>query len=138
MANRKSRYAELAQDPPIEIFELTKMFVEDTHPNKVNLGVGAYKDDSGKPWVLPVVRTVEQQIANDLTLNHEYLPVLGLAEFSNAAVSLILGQSSPAVVNKLSFGIQSLSGTGALKIGFDFLHRQGYKHLYVSNPTWGN
>ncbi len=46
----------------------------------------AYKDDSGKPWVLPVVRTVEQQIANDLTLNHEYLPVLGLPEFTNPAV----------------------------------------------------
>jgi aspartate aminotransferase len=87
---------------------------------------------------LPVVRTVEQQIANDFTLNHEYLPVLGLADFSNSAATLILGNDSPAVVNKLSFGVQSLSGTGALKIGFDFLARNGYKNLYVSNPTWGN
>jgi aspartate/tyrosine/aromatic aminotransferase len=37
-----------------------------------------------------------------------------------------------------AFGIQSLSGTGALKIGFDFLARNGYKTLYVSDPTWGN
>jgi aspartate aminotransferase len=87
--------------------------------------------------VLPVVRTVEQQIANDFTLNHEYLPVLGLADFSNSAVALILGSDSPAVVNKLSFGVQTLSGTGALKTGFDFLFRNGYKNLYVSNPTWG-
>jgi aspartate/tyrosine/aromatic aminotransferase len=36
-----------------------------------------------------------------------------------------------------SFGVQSISGTGALKIGFDFLARNGYKNLYVSNPTWG-
>jgi aspartate aminotransferase len=50
---------------------------------------------------LPVVRTVEQQLANDLTLNHEYLPVLGLVEFTNAAVKLILGADSPAVVNNL-------------------------------------
>jgi aspartate aminotransferase len=119
----KSRFSELTQDPPIEVFELTRQFNEDTHPNKVNLGVGcnlvqiinvifyyilyillffeAYKDDSGKPWVLPVVRTVEQQIANDLTLNHEYLPVLGLPEFTNQAVKLILGADSPAVVNNL-------------------------------------
>jgi aspartate aminotransferase len=87
---------------------------------------------------LPVVRTVEQKLANDLTLNKEYLPVLGLAELSNAAVKLILGPDSPAVVNNLAFGIQSISGTGALKVGFDFLARNGYKVLYVSNPTWGN
>lgn len=61
----------------------------------------AYKDENGKPWVLPVVRTVELQLANDLTLDHEYLPILGLADFSNAAVKLVLGPDSPAVVNNL-------------------------------------
>ena len=133
-----SRFADAIQDPPIEVFELTRAFNEDNHPNKVNLGVGSYKDDNGKPWVLPVVRTVEQQIANDLTLNHEYLPVLGLPEFSNAAAKLVLGSDSPAIVNNLAFGVQALSGTGALRIGFDFLSRNGYKNMYVSNPTWGN
>ena len=51
--------------------------------------------------MLPVVRTVELQLANDLTLDHEYLPILGLADFSNAAVKLVLGADSPAVVNNL-------------------------------------
>lgn len=133
-----SRFSDLTQDPPIEVFELTRQFSEDSHPNKVNLGVGSYKDDNGKPWVLPIVRTVEQQLANDMTLNHEYLPVLGLAEFSSAAVKLILGNDSLAVINNMAFGVQSLSGTGALKIGFDFLARNGYNTLYVSDPTWGN
>ena len=117
-----SRFLDLTQDPPIEVFELTRQFNEDSHPNKVNLGVGckwlllvwkifflylilfffqAYKDDNGKPWVLPIVRTVEQQLANDMTLNHEYLPVLGLGEFSNAAVKLILGNDSLSVINNL-------------------------------------
>jgi aspartate aminotransferase, cytoplasmic len=95
----------------------------------------AYKDDNGKPWVLPVVRTAEKQIANDLTLNHEYLPVLGLPDFTNAAVKLILGN----IANKnTSFGVQSLSGTGALTLGLNFLSKHGYKYLYVSDPTWGN
>lgn len=134
----ESRFSELAQDPPIEVFELTRQFNEDTNPNKVNLGVGAYRDDNGKPWVLPVVRTVEQQIANDLTLNHEYLPILGLQEFTNSAVKLTLGNDSPAVVNNLSFGVQTISGTGALKVGMEFLARTGYTTLYASNPTWGN
>jgi len=98
-----------------------------------------------------------------MTLDHEYLPVLGLADFTNAAVKLILGSDSPAVKNNLvwvickkneicrknklifdhsicfkTFGVQSISGTGALKNGFDFLKRNGYKILYVSSPTWGN
>lgn len=134
----ESIFSELAQDPPIEVFELIRQYNEDTHPNKVNLSVGAYKDDNGKPWVLPVVRTVEQQIANDLTLNHEYLPILGLPEFTTSAVKLVLGNDSPAVVNNLAFGVQTISGTGALKVGLDFLSRNGYSVFYASNPTWGN
>lgn len=111
-------FSEVTQDAPIEVFEITRQFNEDTNPSKVNLGVGgilqqflekkskifieytsAYKDDNGKPWVLPVVRTVEQQVASDLTLDHEYLPVCGLQSFSNAAVKLVLGNDSPAVIS---------------------------------------
>jgi len=138
MSVEASRFGELNQDAPIEVFELTRQHNEDTHPSKVNLGVGSYKDDNGKPWVLPVVRNVEQQIANDLTLNHEYLPVLGLPEFTNSAVKLVLGTDSPAVVNNLAFGVQTISGTGALKVGLDFLFRNGYNVFYASDPTWGN
>jgi aspartate aminotransferase len=133
-----SRFSEITQDPIIEVFDLTRQCNADTNASKVNLGVGAYKDENGKPWVLPVVRTVEMQLAQDPTLNKEYLPVLGLAEFSSAAVKLILGADSPAVVGNLAFGVQTLSGTGALKVGMDFLVRNGYKHIYVSQPTWGN
>lgn len=133
-----SRFAGLSQDPTIEVFELVRQFNEDTHPNKCNLGVGAYRDDNGKPWVLPVVRTVEQQIATDLTLNHEYLPILGLAEFTSAASRLVLGNDSTAIVNNLAFGVQTISGTGALKVAMDFLSRNGYSVIYASDPTWGN
>ena len=69
--------------------------------------ISAYRDDNGKPWVLPVVRTVEQQIANDLTLNHEYLPILGLQEFTNASVRLVLGADSRAIVDNLVMNIIS-------------------------------
>lgn len=134
----ESRFAGLSQDPLIEVFELVRQFNEDPHPNKVNLGVGAYRDDNGKPWVLPVVRTVEQQIATDLTLNHEYLPILGLPEFTNSAVKLILGHDSPAVVSNRAFGVQTISGTGALKVALDFLSRNGYSVFYSSDPTWAN
>ena len=85
--------------------------------------------------MLPVVRTVEQHISYDLTLNHEYLPVLGILEFTNAAVRLALGADSSAVVNSLAFGVQTLSSTGAIKIGLDFLSQNGYKHFYTPDPS---
>ncbi|XP_034254523.1 aspartate aminotransferase, cytoplasmic [Thrips palmi] len=125
--------------PPIEVFALNKSFLEDKHPQKVNLGVGAYRTNEGKPWVLPVVRRTEQQMAANEELNHEYLPVLGLESFSSGATGMLLGSDSPALADGRAFGVQTLSGTGALKVGADFLH----KHLklttfYYSSPTWEN
>lgn len=67
--------------------------------------VPAYRTDDCQPWVLPVVRKVEQKIANDSSLNHEYLPILGLAEFRSCASRLALGDDSPALQEKrVSFG----------------------------------
>ena len=64
----------------------------------------AYRTDEGKPWVLPMVKTVENQIASDLTLNHEYLPVAGLPAFRTAACALVLGKDNPAILeNRVSY-----------------------------------
>lgn len=59
----------------------------------------AYRTEKGQPWVLPVVRTVEKDLANDDALNKEYLPVLGLDAFSSAATKMLLGSDSPAIVD---------------------------------------
>lgn len=66
----------LAPDDPI--FGLQAKYVLDTHPNKLNLGVGAYRDEELNPWILPVVRQVQIQIATDSKENHEYLSIDGL------------------------------------------------------------
>ena len=58
----------------------------------------AYRTDEGQPWVLPVVKSVEAQMAIDPLLNHEYLPILGLPDFCEAASELCLGKDSPALV----------------------------------------
>lgn len=57
----------------------------------------AYRTDEGQPWVLPVVKKVEQKIASDVSLNHEYLPILGLPEFRANASRIALGENSPAI-----------------------------------------
>jgi len=67
----------------------------------------AYRTDEGKPYVLPVVRTVEAQITADHTLDHEYLPIAGLPDFRTAAARLMLGENSRAIVeNRVGFVFQ--------------------------------
>ncbi|XP_057653406.1 aspartate aminotransferase, cytoplasmic [Diorhabda carinulata] len=134
-----SLFNEVELGPPVEVFALTKAFNEDTYDKKVNLGVGAYRTAEGKPWVLPVVRIAEKALANDESLNKEYLPILGLEAFSSAATTMLLGQDAEVVRENKAFGIQSLSGTGALRVGAEFLARVlGKKIFYYSEPTWEN
>lgn len=134
-----SVFSGVEQGPAIEVFALNKSCVEDSNPNKVNLGVGAYRTNEGKPWVLPVVKKAEAKIVADSTLNHEYLPVLGLDSLTRAASGLLLGEDSSAIKEKRAFGIQTLSGTGALRVGAEFLAQTlGKRVFYYSAPTWEN
>lgn len=134
-----SRYGKVEQAPPIEVFNVGRLCTECTDPDKVNLGVGAYRDEEGKPWVLPVVRAAEKKLAADDTLNHEYLPVLGFEPFTTAAVKLVLGPEHKVVKEGRVFGVQCLSGTGSLRMGAEFLAKKlGSRVVYCSKPTWGN
>ncbi|TRY84088.1 hypothetical protein DNTS_008933 [Danionella cerebrum] len=139
-----SIYGEVPLAAPVAVFKLTADFRDDQNTKKVNLGVGAYRTDEGQPWVLPVVRKVEKMIADDHSLNHEYLPILGLPEFRSSASKIALGEDSPAIKENRVGAVQCLGGTGALKIGAEFLRRwyNGTDNtktpVYVSAPTWEN
>ncbi|KAI1887038.1 hypothetical protein AGOR_G00201920 [Albula goreensis] len=139
-----SVFSEVPQAAPVAVFKLTADFREDKDPKKLNLGVGAYRTDDCQPWVLPVVKKVERMIVEDQSLNHEYLPILGLPEFRSSASKIALGEDSPAIRENRVGGVQGLGGTGALKIGAEFLRRwyNGQNNtatpVYVSAPTWEN
>ncbi|XP_065920111.1 aspartate aminotransferase, cytoplasmic-like isoform X2 [Dysidea avara] len=125
--------------PNDAIFNLKTLYESDTHPQKVDLGIGAYRTEDGTPWVLPVVRTVEAQMSSDETLNHEYLAIDGLRSFTDAAARLLLGEDSVAITENRYCGVQTLSGTGALRLAFEFyLKHLGQRAVYISKPTWGN
>ncbi|XP_068709760.1 aspartate aminotransferase, cytoplasmic-like isoform X2 [Montipora capricornis] len=128
--------------PTDHVFHVNQNYNDDKHPQKVNLGIGAYRDDSGKPMVLDVVKNVEKQLADEIAdkiLNHEYLPIDGLKLFTDAACKLALGPDSPAIVENRVCGVQGISGTGSLRLGMQFLKKfYGSEVIYVSKPTWGN
>lgn len=125
--------------PPNAIFHTKAMYKKDPNPNKINLGIGAYRTDEGKPWVLPSVRAAEQIIAADHSLDHEYLGQGGDAEYCGLARGLLFGETSPAVQAKRVATVQTLSGTGGLRVGLDFMKMfHPNACVFVSGPTWGN
>ncbi|CAI4221734.1 unnamed protein product [Auanema sp. JU1783] len=134
-----SLFSQVSVAPPIEVFYMNKLYLDETDPNKVNLTIGAYRTEEGTPWVLPVVRVAEKAIAGNDSLNHEYLPVLGYEPFTKAASEFLLGSDSPAIKEGRVTGVQCLSGTGSLRAGAEFLAKVvGLQTAYTSNPTWGN
>ncbi|KAI8897834.1 pyridoxal phosphate-dependent transferase [Globomyces pollinis-pini] len=124
--------------PQDVIFEITAAYKADPDQNKINLGVGAYRDNSGKPWILPVVKKAEHAIVSDNTLDHEYLAIDGLKGFTEASIRLMLGNHSAALADKRYASAQTLSGTGACRLGADFLLQFAKGPVYISNPTWAN
>ncbi|KAI9470830.1 MAG: aspartate aminotransferase [Benjaminiella poitrasii] len=135
-----SVFQEVPQAPPDAIFHLTAQYKADTNPNKINIGVGAFRTDDLKPYILPVVKKAEAILFNDETIDHEYLPIAGTKSFTNAAVKLILGAESPAIKENRYAGVQTISGTGANHTGAMFLSNFYHKSkkCYISNPTWAN
>lgn len=125
--------------PPDAILGVTEAFKRDTNPKKMNLGVGAYRDDSGKPFVLPSVKKAEELIVSQ-NLDKEYLPISGSADFCKNAIALALGSDSQVLADGLNMTVQGISGTGALRIGSTFLSKffPGPKTVWLPTPTWGN
>ncbi len=84
---------------------------------------GAYRTDDDKPLVLNVVRKAEAIVAADKSLNHEYLDIAGDAKFVNLSRAVLFGKDSPAIKENRIVSAQSLSGTGALRVGSEFIAR---------------
>lgn len=126
--------------PPDPILGVTVAYNNDPSPLKVNVGVGAYRTQDGLPWVLPVVRKVEQKLALDASIYKEYLPLEGLGSFRDVMMKLMYGEDSAARKENRIAICQSLSGTGALRLGTEFIARffPTDTMVYLPTPTWGN
>lgn len=134
-----SWWSHVEMGPPDPILGVTEAFKKDTNPKKINLGVGAYRDDQGKPYVLPSVQKAEQRLL-DQKLDKEYATIAGVAEFCQAAAKLAFGDNSVVIKEGLNATAQGISGTGSLTIGAFFLRDflKGNKVIYMPTPTWGN
>ncbi len=133
-----SLLAAVEMAPKDPILGVTEAFNADTHPHKVNLGVGVYCDDSGKVPVLESVRRAEQKLAES-PLPRNYLPIDGLQAYDRAVQNLLFGADSEAVRKGRIVTVQALGGTGGLKLGGDLLRRVNPDaQLWISDPSWEN
>jgi aspartate aminotransferase len=132
-----SNWANVPQGPPDAILGITEAFKADKFDKKINLGVGAYRDDAGKPYVLPSVREAEKKVVES-KMNKEYAGITGVPEFPPAAAKLAYGANSPAL-DRITI-TQTISGTGALRVGAAFLAKffPGEKKIYIPQPSWAN
>jgi len=134
-----SFWAGVPMGPPDPILGVSEAFKKDSNPNKMNLGVGAYRGDDGKPFVLPSVRAADK-IIFEKQMDKEYLGITGLPAFCKDAAKLAFADSGDNFVDAgLYANTQTISGTGALKIGAEYLGKfQGNKQIYLPKPSWGN
>lgn len=124
--------------PGDPILTLVETFHADPRSEKVNLGIGLYYDEQGRIPVLPSVQQAEAQRAA-LCAPRPYLPMEGAANYRSAVQKLLFGAEHPAVQAGRIATIQTIGGSGALKIGADFLKRYfPGSEVWVSNPTWDN
>ncbi|SGY78653.1 BQ5605_C008g04908 [Microbotryum silenes-dioicae] len=134
-----SVWSAVKQGPPDAILGVTEAWKADKDPKKINLGVGAYRDGEGKPYVLPSVREADERILAQ-KYDKEYLPITGFPDFTKHAALLAYGKDSAPLKEGRIAITQSISGTGALRIAGAFLarHYPYAKEIYVPAPTWGN
>ena len=136
-SQKSTFWGKLKAAPGDPILTVNVDYLKDTFPQKVNLSIGAYKDENGNSYILKCVKKALDKYVKD-QVDHEYLEMGGHAEFCNNAIKLAYKSDFKYLDNVAS--IQSLSGTGALRIGFRFLSKfyPFKKKIFFPKPTWGN
>ncbi|SCY45392.1 MULTISPECIES: amino acid aminotransferase [unclassified Pseudomonas] len=127
---------ELAPRDPI--LGLNEAFNADTRTNKVNLGVGVYCNEEGRiPLLRAVVEAETIRVAQHVSRG--YLPIDGIAAYDQAVQTLLFGKDSPLIASGRVITTQAVGGTGALKIGADFLKQLlPGAVVAISDPSWEN
>jgi len=125
-------WKEIEPAPADAILGLTEAFKKDSRTEKVNLGVGVYKDATGATPVLAAVKAAEMKVLEAET-SKSYMPIAGEAAYGAAVQKMILGDVCDRAAT-----VHTPGGTGALRLAGELLRTFSSKTIWISNPTWAN
>ncbi len=124
--------------PEDSILGLTVAFQKDSNPNKINLGVGVYKDGNGQTPVLATVKEAEERLLRS-EATKSYLPIDGLAAYAALSQQIVFGSGHDILAAGRAATVQTPGGTGALRVAADFVRRiSPQATVWLSDPTWPN
>ena len=131
-------FEKITAAPADPILGLGEAFKSETRSNKINLGIGVYKDAKGNTPIVKAVKEAERRLLEQENTKN-YLPIDGVADFNARTKELLFGANSDIVKNNRARTVQSLGGTGALRIAAEFVKRQtNSQNVWISTPTWPN
>lgn len=131
-------FSSVEMAPRDPILGLNEAFNADPRSNKVNLGVGMAFDDDGKIMLLSAVKAAEYARV-EVMPTRGYQPIEGPSNYNQAVQKLLFGADSQVVADGRVLTIEALGGTGALKVGADYLKRLlPNSRVYISDPSWEN
>ena len=131
-------FASVQLAPKDPIFGLTEAYTADQRPGKVNLGVGVYYTDDGKVPLLKAVLAAEQEVVAKQS-PRAYIPIEGPNPYNSAVQNLLFGADSPLIKEGRVVTSECLGGTGALRVGGDFVKRLDTgAPAAISAPSWEN
>jgi aspartate aminotransferase len=125
-------------NPPDPIFGLIEQFKQDPNPEKINLSVGVYQDESGLTPVMECVRAAEAKILSSTTTKN-YQPIDGPADYNALVGGLVFGEELMANASAHCVTAQTPGGTVSLRVAGELLRRVfGVDTIWISDPTWAN
>lgn len=123
--------------PPDPILSLPQAFNADSRSQKVNLGIGIYKDSEGASLLLNCVKKAEDKLLQKHAPK-DYLPIEGDRSFIKCCASLIFGSNSNLILDENLSITQTIGGSGALRLCGEFLAKLVTKQIFISQPSWAN
>ncbi len=133
-----SHFDTVTQAPADPILSITEAFKADPNPEKINLSVGVFVDDSGATPILDTVREAEKRLA-ETNATKSYLPITGSPNYAALTQACCFGDDLAGELNSRIVSAQTPGGTGALRVAADFVSGNlDTKKVWLSNPTWAN
>ena len=131
-------FEQIERVPGDAILGLIEAFKKDTNPQKVDLGVGVYRDAAGNTPVMRAVKEAEARLLKNETTK-TYIGSHGAPAYGDVVLPMVLGADSAVLKANRASATQSPGGTGALRLAADFIASQlPGKGIWVSDPTWPN